>query len=734
MNSTTVRVRFCTTIILLLLFAIPVMADQTFITIKPGTLQEVLDAYSKATGTKTVYLNELIEGKNSPGAQNASPGEALQQILQGTGLTFQMADNNTAVLKEKKATEKQSVTGQQENKTKESTIQQARREMNLEGLTVTAQKMEENIQDVPTSITVFDEFALEEKRIKSVKDIAAYTPNLMLVEAAAPGVLLPTIRGMRTDEGSTVGPVGMYIDGIPMLGTGGFDAILTDIERIEVLKGPQGTLYGRGTEAGVINIITRKPDNEIKGKIQAEFGSDAKREYNLSISGPIVKDKFFIGVSGRHYEKDGFIENTYLGGYTDDRENNFGKIDLRYTPTDALDIFLISSKLKHKDGGASTSKNGSNRQNANNEEAIEPETVLHALKVEYDFDNYKIESISTYKKYKTIWKRDYDFTPEASLHTVFGDGNTQKNIAQEFRLSGDRNQLKWLIGVNADKEESNADYDVITNNISANTKNAIEGDSYGVFVHADYALNDNLSLIGGLRYDKNNYEFKDQTLNLDASFSEVSPKIGIKYNLNQNSLLYSTVSKGYRPGGFYKWAPDGYSKIYDKETLWSYEIGSKNSFLNGKIIVNTAIYYMAIDDMQVTIATGDTYKTYKTNAAEATSKGLEFDLSYKVTDTLSVFAGFGYNDTKFDNYQDAKGNYSGNTNLYAPEYNYNTGIRYRHRSGYYARVAINGYGDMYLNKENTLKREAFHLVDTKIGYESEHYGFANLKLTPLRAK
>ena len=593
----------------------------------------------------------------------------------------------------------------------------------IDSITVTAQKMEENIQDVPISITVFDEFDLEDKRIKSVKDIAAYTPNLMLFENAAPGSISPTIRGIRTSEGSPETSVGMYIDGIPMLGTSGFDAILTDIERIEVLKGPQGTLYGRGTESGVINIITRKPDNEIKGKIQAEFGSDAKREYNLSISGPIVKDKFFIGVSGRHYEKDGFIENTYLGGYTDDRENNFGKIDLRYTPTDALDIFLISSKFERKDGGANiNSTNGPNRQNANNEEAIEPETILHALKIEYDFDNYRIESISTYKEIKTVVKRDYDFSSEATLHTVFGDGNTNENIAQEFRLSGGGNKLKWLIGLNADKEESNADYDVIINNISNNYKNATEGNSYGVFVHADYSLNENLSLIGGLRYDKNSIEYKDQTVNLDldSSYSEVSPKIGIKYNLNQNNMLYSTVSKGYRPGGFYSYAPDGYSKSYDKETLWSYEIGSKNSFLNGKIIVNTAIYYMEIDNMQV-ISSIDAVYDYKTNAAEATSKGFEFDLFYKVTDSIDVFAGFGYNDTKFDKYQDANGNYSGKTNPYAPKYNYNAGIQYRHRDGYYARVDINGYGDMYRDKENIYKREAFHLVDTKIGYEGKNY-------------
>ena len=217
MNSTTVRVRFCTTIILLLLFAIPVMADQTSITIKPGTLEDALDAYSEATGTKTVYLNELIEGKNSPGAQNASPGEALQQILQGTGLTFQMADNNTAVLKEKKL---KPIAEKQENKTQKSTSRQTRIEKNLEEITVTAQKREENIQEVPLALSVFDEVAIEDSQIESVQDIAPYTPNFMMFDNTVGGCFTPVVRGIKSgNAGATA--VGMFIDGIPYLSTGG---------------------------------------------------------------------------------------------------------------------------------------------------------------------------------------------------------------------------------------------------------------------------------------------------------------------------------------------------------------------------------------------------------------------------------------------------------------------------------------------------------------------------------
>ncbi|MDX9964567.1 TonB-dependent receptor [Desulfobacter postgatei] len=350
MNSTTVRVSFCATIILLLLYAIPVIADQVPITIKSGTLQDVLDAYSKSTGTKIVYSNGLMEGKNSPGTQNASPGDALQQILLGTGLTFQMADNNTAVLKKKKPAEKQPVAKQQENKTEESTIQQARKEIQLEEVTVSAQKTEENVLDVPISMSVFDDFTIQDRMIDTVQDIAKYTPGLEIINLGCAVKSSPAIRGLYSGYEAKSSTAGLYIDGIPVTDGTGFDESLMDIERVEVLKGPQGTLYGKNTEVGVINIITKKPDNETKGKVVATAGSDSKKELAFSASGPVVKDRLYIGVSGKYYEKEGFIYNASKDKTEDDRKHNYGKINFRWTPTDNLEASLIYSKIKYDNG------------------------------------------------------------------------------------------------------------------------------------------------------------------------------------------------------------------------------------------------------------------------------------------------------------------------------------------------------------------------------------------------
>lgn len=603
-----------------------------------------------------------------------------------------------------------------------------RREMNIEEVTVSAQKMDESAQNVGISMTLFNEFDIEDKRIKSIGDIGAYTPNLMLFSDGNGENFNPTVRGLRTDSGADSSSLGMYIDGIPML-SGDFYSIIMDVERIEILKGPQSTLYGKGTEAGVINIVSKKPDNETKFKIGSEFGSDNKREYFFNISGPVVKDKFYLGLSAKHYEKDGMIKNTYRGGQTDDREYNYGKMNLRYTPDDNVDIFLISQILSRKDGGVSWNPRGAaSRENSSDVGESEPETWLNSLKVEYNYDIYKFESITTYKhKKQTGILRDFDFSHIKFYH--MSHDNDRKNYSQEFRLSSKTSRFNWLIGLNADRDrvKMDAGTDSINPNYISVSESDYEANSYGAFIHSEYFLTEKFSVLGGLRYDNSDIDFDEKGTDVKESetFDEVSPKLGVKYKLSKGSMIYSTFAAGYKPGGIYTYAAANYPKVYDEEKLWAYEIGSKNSFFNNTLILNAAIYYMKVDDMQVTTfvhesGSGHSFE-YKSNAAEATSKGFEFDLTYKATTALKFFAAFGYNDTEFDEYKDAKGDFSGNTNPLAPDYNYNIGAQYRSDSGCYARIDINGYGEMYLDRENQYKRGSFNLVNTKVGYETEVY-------------
>ena len=589
----------------------------------------------------------------------------------------------------------------------------------LETVTVTAQKIEENIQEVPISMTAFDEFTIEDRKIESIEDIASHTSNFALIDKSG-GIFMPTIRGISNSlpfSSSSSQPTALIIDGIPISSSQGFNETLMDIKRIEVLKGPQGTLYGKEAEAGVINVITKKPDNETRGKIGLELGSDNKREYRFSASGPIVEDKLFVGLSAKHYEKDGFIKNNLLGGYTNDRENNYGRLHLRYTPTEKLEISLISSKLKLDNGNmdyVAPYIKGDKSVSTDEQGYDKTSITSHALKVSYDINEYLLESITTYRSIKSNALHDY-------VTYEYDYDRKNDKYSQEFRLSNNSDVFKWVAGIYADKEEVDDSAHMVGQSANPSTQ---ESDSLGIFIHTDYMINDKFSFISGVRYDKENKEYKDSTTKLDASDSAISPKISLKYQHDTNNMYYSTISKGYRAGGFHADAPSGYSKKYEKETLWNYEIGAKNTFFDNRITLNSSIFYMKIDDMQIKInPIAGSYKSYVDNVAKATSKGFEIGLNAKLTDTLDFFGSYGYTDAKFDNYKDNTGDYSGNKNIFAPPYNYNIGIQYRSEQGYFARANLNGYGETYFDKENKNKRDAYNLVNAKIGYEEESFDF-----------
>jgi len=588
----------------------------------------------------------------------------------------------------------------------------------LDTVTVTAQKTEENVQDVPIAISVFDEFTLEDKMIDSIADISKYTPGFELQDLGGTMSFLPSVRGIFSSAGTNPS-VGLFIDGVPMM-RASYEASLLDIERIEVLKGPQGTLYGKNAETGVINVITKKPDNEIKGKIIADLGSDSKRELAFNASGPIVQDKFYIGIAGKHYEKDGFVKNTYKNTMDDDREHDYGKIHLRWTPNDDLELSLISSKIKYNEGGSNGGPNATYKEVTNDFDNVNTsDIVTHALNISYTINNnLSLTSTTTHTKENLSVVADFDRSNVVGLH-MFND-RPSKTTAEELKLNYHNDNIKLVSGIYLENQKQHIDRTMIMAAATRYTTNDTEGDSLGLFSHVTYDINDRLSVLGGLRYDKVNQEFKDSTQTIDNDESEVSPKIGLTYDLKENMMTYVTISKGYRAGGFNLNALTGSPKTYNKETLYSYEVGLKGTSIDSKLSYDAAVYYMDMTDMQVGYYP-DIGSYITTNAAEATSKGIEASLNFQATDTINLFASASYNDVTLDKYHDGKVDYSGNTATYASKYNFSLGATYRSSQGYYASADISGFGDMYLDLANKYKRDPYEIVNAKIGYEQEDY-------------
>ncbi len=239
-----------------------------------------------------------------------------------------------------------------------------------------------------------------------------------------------------------------------ILSSMGNNLILEDIERIEILRGPQGSLYGKNAYAGVINIISRQPDNVFRGRVKVELGEENKREYAAHISGPLVKDKFYTGLSAKHYEKDGFIQNAYLNKKDDDRQDDAVKLSLRYEPTSNFTISLVSNYTEKDDGTTTVAPLLSpdpRRTNANFAGYTRSKSLSGALKIEYAWENISFTSVSTYKKYDDIRGVDYDYSPADIMHAEVD--SEYVDYSQELRLNGQTGRFNWLAGIYLDKND-----------------------------------------------------------------------------------------------------------------------------------------------------------------------------------------------------------------------------------------------------------------------------------------
>ena len=591
----------------------------------------------------------------------------------------------------------------------------AKDSVELKDITVTSQKQEERYIDVPISLNVFNEFDIEDKKIDNISDLGNTTSNLIFLNAGGSSFYSPFIRGMASDTGVESSNVAIYIDGIPYVNTFENDIFMDGIQRIEVLKGPQSILYGKNSYAGVINIISKEPSNEFGGSIGVELGSDNKRKYTINVNTPIIQNKLFLDFFYRHYEKDGFINNENLDTDDNFRQNDFAKVNLKYLVNENLDISLISSLLKKEDGGlswnATTSRTVTNDLQGKNH----TDNFSNALKINYDLDGFNFTSVTTAKDLTNVQNNDSDFSTTNSFH-VIGDMDVEE-YSQEFRFLKQNDSFKYLFGVYADSMTKDRH-----NKLSTTTFQKYKTDSKttSVFANGDYMISEKLSFSFGGRLDRDKIDLDDSfgSYQDSNSYTVFSPKVTLKYSMDKNTMVYSTISKGYKAGGYYLFTPSNDTRWVDKETMINYEVGTK-AYMDD-LTLGFSAFYMDITNKQISTHVSSS-TSYVQNAAKAQSRGFEFDVDYKVTDDINLYAAFGYSDSTLKDFVDSEGSYSGNDNPYSPKYTYSIGTKYRDDAGIFANINLKGQDEMFSDKENTLTTDSYYTIDAKIGYEQELY-------------
>lgn len=619
--------------------------------------------------------------------------------------------------------------------------------LQLDTITVTSEKRESDVQKVPSSVTVIDETQLNDFEINDTLDLMSITPNLYFIEMGKNGLQnTASMRGVvPASDGKLV--MGVYVDDVPYYN---LDFSLYDIQRIEVLRGPQGTLYGRNSEAGVINIITKKPSSEWEGSLGLEAGSFNSYKMNASVSGPVLRDKLGFKAAVKYSESDGYFENQYDDSKeAGSSETLDGRFTFTATPSDILS-FTLTTDFQQYD-----SPEYANFALLDSHDLRKAMTVDFpgdsskdaqgvSLRTKVQLKGMKLVSVTSARSEDSSYNNDVDFS-SVDLKTMTTDIDVD-SYTQELRLVSDKpgSSLQWLGGLYLMNEKVDSDYSMWMNFM--NMGMGVPGETLywdsktdtlgtALFGEATYRFASKIELTLGLRYDHEQVDFdyslypsgsvlgamgySAYTTSNDETFDAWLPKAAVSYHFSDKIMPYFSVSRGYRTGGFN--SSDKIGTPYDPEFSWNYELGTKTSWFNDRLRFNVCVFYIDLTDMIVDVMASDGLSSYIDNAAKATSKGVEFELTVRPVKGLNLVAGAAFNDTEYEDYCQGADVYDGNHVLYSPKYTFNLGGTYRFDNGIFLNANYHHVGKMYYDTANSKAQGDYGLFDAKIGYETERF-------------
>ncbi|RBQ28150.1 TonB-dependent receptor [Aliarcobacter vitoriensis] len=618
----------------------------------------------------------------------------------------------------------------------------------LEEITVSANKMEENIQDVPQSISVISKEDIEQKGFKNIKDVINEIPNMHI-----DGINQVSFRGLNISNLTTNNPVVIYLDGVPYYSMYDFNASIANVEQIEVLRGAQGTLYGKDAIGGVINIITKSPTNEWKGIIQTEYGNDNTFNAKLNTSGAIIDNKLFAGINGSFNHTDGWIENHYADIDKHANKSNDRKTSgfLLYKPTDNLSAKLTVADDYNKFYDStfqvplSKSVNSISRDDGKNANYDVPsyqqmESKSQALNFTYELEKLKFESITTHKKNEMNSQYDLDINTDDKSYSY--NSTDTETYTQEFRLSSKNQDIKWLTGIYVDKQDRDTNMGADSDFFTMKSPSSTTDKTYAFFGQTMIPLGKSFELTLGGRYQKikSDIDLISNTsmmgMNLpsfnysdEKTWNSFLPKAALTYKINDNLSTYISFSKGYISGGFNTAAQFGSTNenMFEPQKSTNYEVGAK--YIGNNFALNAAIFRMDIKDTQVFYYL-PTNETITDNAKKSHSQGIEIDGTYFITDNWSISGAVGLIQAKYDEYSDGRAKYDGQKIQNTPKYTANLGISYLADSGIYGRVDFNARGKTnFFDNANTkmVETNGAFITNVKVGYkvgDFDIYAFA----------
>ena len=607
-------------------------------------------------------------------------------------------------------------------------------------VTVTARQWEEPLQEVPGSVEVLSGQALETAGVQDVQGAAHLVPNITLPDFSVRWLNFPFIRGIGS--GRTTPAVTTIIDGVPQLSYLTTNQTLAGVERVEFLRGPQGSLYGRNTLAGVINVVPALPSEFPTASARAGMGSEDLRDLRVGVSGPLgsrARGSLHLGVAAR----DGFTTNTVTGNRLDDRDAAFGHAQVLWPEMGLWSVRASLTAERDRDGDyalgdlaglrAAPRRVSRDFEGFNNRELIQP--VLTLIR---QGESSQLTLITALQRAEVHDRTDVDFSPL----DLFRRGTDEEFQAwtQEVRLaSREDGKLRWLLGALLFTSENESDNTTFFSADAAGGMGVpfpfaqhstadIESRGASPYGQVSISLNPRLDLTLGLRhdYERREGELLDYTdpaisapnaVSTERNFNQTSPRVSVSYRLAEDALWYVNAAQGYKTGGFNAAAPPG-GTVYDEEISRTYETGVRGRWRG--VTANLCLFHTKWDDIQLDVPLGLPGVFYIDNAGEATSQGLELELSGRPVRGLQLFGGIGLLDTEFGAGSQSGGvDVAGNDLPFAPRLTGRvSALLTRPLSGDwrgFARADVLYTGEYEYDALNAARQEAYTLVNLRVG-------------------
>ncbi|MBB4096199.1 TonB-dependent receptor [Brucella pecoris] len=644
----------------------------------------------------------------------------------------------------------------------------------LDTITITARKRAESVHDVPISVTVKESGDLAVGTIDTGADLARETPNFNFVDFAGPGGNYATMRGigpLGSPLNSLDNTIGFSVDGVPT-SSFGFSPTLMDVERVEVLRGPQGTMFGRNALGGAVNVINKPADGTREFRLNTEYGSDNYALAEAIAGGWIVPDQLAGRGVLRFQNFDGDIPNPILDRTEGAARVQAGRGTVTYTPDNTLTmtlsggfdfdkrtnpLYLLKEHPDYPISGVDVPQYGKREMGYGN------------FTVTKDFENFSLTSITGYQHIDVSIMTD---DAEGFLYDVAYPGmgvdynqpglfygtsyETEKLFTQEVRLnSTEGSPVSWVAGVSYFRSDYTMDRDQ-TNLFSSTLNGANDTDilsqTWAAFGDISVPLSDRLTASGGLRiahdrqemdslFVSNGFPGTVPSFAQDRSFEDtyLTGRAALSWKWNDDLISYASIARGYASGGFERYTSNAANGIasdpFLPSTVWTYEIGTKTMLLDQRVELNGSLFYNDVKDGQVTTFDPTTFIVGFANQ-DYRSYGFELEGKFTITENWALTGGIGVSRSELRDVDPntITGAVNGNAVPNSPEFTANLGVEFSKAvtlfgmDGRVAAAADYQYvGTREADIQNSFKLNDYHLVNLRVGLEQDNrsvYAFA----------